>query len=251
MAKTSGMGDNYYLSGYDLSGDINSLGRIGGGNAPIETTGIDKSAFERIGGRRDGGMAFVSYFNDAAGRAHPRLSSLPTTDVISTYCRGTTLGNPAASLVAKQSNYDGTRNQDGSFTFACQTLANGYGLEWGKQLTAGKRTDTGATTGTGVDFGTGSTSFGLQAWLHVFSFTGTDATVKIQESSDDAVGDPYADVTGGGFTQITSGPTSERIAASAVLTVERYLRVTTVTTGGFSSLVFAVMVCRNETSTVF
>lgn len=250
MAKTSGLGDNYFLSGYDLSGDINSLGRIGGGNAPIETTGIDKSAFERIGGRRDGGMDFVAYFNDAASQAHPRLSTLPTTDVISTYCRGTTLGNPAASLVAKQANYDGTRAQDGSFTFACQTLSNGYGLEWGKQLTAGKRTDTGATNGTGVDYGTGSTTFGLQAWLHVFSFVGTDATVKIQESSDNGA-DAYADVTGGGFTQITSGPTSQRIATSAVLTVERYLRVATVTTGGFTSLVFAVMVCRNDSAPAF
>lgn len=251
MAKTSGLGDNYYLSGYDLSGDINSLGRIGGGNAPIGVTGIDKSAYERIGGRRDGGMEFVAYFNDAAGQAHPRLSTLPTTDVISTYCRGTTIGNPAASLVAKQINYDGTRNQDGSFTFACQMLSNGYGLEWGKQLTAGKRTDTGATNGAGVDFGTGSTSFGLQAWLHVFSFTGTDATVKIQESSDNGSGDAFADVTGGGFTQITSGPTSQRIATATNLTVERYLRVVTVTTGGFSSLVFAVSVCRNDSAPAF
>jgi hypothetical protein len=250
VGKQSGLGDNYYLSGYDLSGDLNSLSRIGGGNAPIETTGIDKGGIERIGGRRDGGMAFVSYYNPTAGRAHPRLSSLPTGDVISTYCRGTTLGNPAACLVAKQINYDGTRNQDGSFTFGCQALANGYGLEWGRQLTAGKRTDTGATAGTGVDFGTGSTAFGLQAWLHVFSFTGTDATVKIQESSDNA-GDAYADVAGGGFTQITAGPTSQRIAASAALTVERYLRVTTVTTGGFSSLVFAVMVCRNDSAPAF
>lgn len=250
MAKSSGMGDNFYLSGYDLSGDINSLSRISGGNSPLVVTGIDKSAIERIGGKRDGAMEFVAYFNDAAGQAHPRLSTLPTTDVLATYCRSTTLGKPAASLISKQINYDGTRAQDGALTFNCSALANGYGLEWGTQLTAGKRTDTEATAGTAVDFGTGSTTFGLQAYLHVFSFAGTDVTVKIQESSDNGA-DTYADVTGGGFTEITSGPTSERIATATDLTVERYLKVTTVTTGGFTSLVFAVMVVRNSATPTF
>ncbi len=250
MGKSSGLGDNFYFGGYDVSGDINSFGRIGGGPGTLPATGIDKSAVERMAAGRDGGMDWVAFFNKAAGQAHPQMSALPTTDVIATYCRGTTLANAAASVVSKQPNYDGTRGKDGSFTFNAQALANGYGLEWGKQLTAGKRTDTGAANGTGVDFGTGSTTFGLQAYLHVFSFVGTDATIKIQESSDNA-GDAYADVTGGAFTQITAGPTSQRIATSAVLTVERYLRVVTVTTGGFSSLVFAVMVNRNDTATVF
>lgn len=250
MGKSTGLGANFYLTGYDLSGDVGALQRIAGGNSPLVVTGINKSAFERIGGKRDGGMDFMAYFNDATGQAHPRLGALPTTDVIATYCHGTTLGNPAASCVAKQVNYDPTRGEDGSFTFAVQTVANGYGLEWGKQVTAGKRTDTGATNGTGVDFGTGSTSFGLQAYLHVFAFSGTDVTIKLQESSDDGAGDAYADVTGGAFTAV-SGVTSERIATSSGLTVERYLRVATTTSGGFSSVTFAVMVNRNDTTPQF
>lgn len=251
MSKSSGMGDNCYTAGYDFSGDIGSLQRIAGGHSPLVVTGIDKSAFERIGGKRDGGIEYTAYFNDAAGQAHPRLSTLPRTDVIVTYCRGTTLGNPAAAIVAKQIGYDGTRGADGSLTFNVQALANGYGLEWGKQLTAGKRADVAATNGTGVDFGTGSTAFGLQAYLHVFAFSGTDVTIKIQESSDNGAGDAWADVTGGGFTQVTSSPTSQRIATSATQTVERYLRAVTVTTGGFSTVQFAVMVNRNATATSF
>jgi len=248
VAKQSGLGDNLYVAGYDLSGDISALGRIGGGPAALDVTGIDKSAFERIGGLRDGSLEFTSFFNDAAGRAHPRLSTLPTTDVSITYCRGTTLGNPAAAIVAKQINYDGTRGDDGAFTFAVQAQANGYGLEWGRQLTAGKRTDTTATNGSSVDFGTGSTAFGLQAYLHVFAFTGTSVTVTIQESSDDGAGDAWAAVTGGAFTAAT-GVTSERIATSASQTVERYLRV--VTSGTFSNAVFAVTVVRNDTAIAF
>lgn len=249
MAKQSGLGDALYLDGYDISGDTNSLGRIAGGPAPWPVTGIDKSAFERIGVKRDGGMDWVSYFNPATDKAHDRLSLLPTTDVIGTYCRGTSLGSPAAGIVAKQINYDPTRGEDGSFTFAVSAQGNGFGLNWGVQLTAGKRTDTSATNGTGVDFGTGSTLFGLQAFLHVFAFTGTNVTIKLQESSDNGGADAWADVTGGGFTQVTAGPTRERIATASNQTVERYLRA--VTTGTFTSVTFAVLVCRNDTATVF
>lgn len=247
MAKQSGLGDRLFVAGFNLSGDIGSLGTIGGGPAPLEVTGIDKSAIERIGGVRDGTIEFSAWFNKATDRAHLRLSPLSTADQIVTYCRGTTLGNPAAAMVAKQINYDGDRGADGSFTLAVQALANGYGLEWGRQGTAGIRTDGSATNGSSID-DTASTAFGLQAYLHVFAFTGTSVTVKIQESSDDGAGDAWADVTGGGFTAAT-GVTSQRIATATNLTVERYLRV--VTTGTFSDAQFAVCIVRNQTAPAF
>lgn len=248
MTKQSGLGDNLYVAGYDVSGDITSIGVVGGGPAYLETTGIDKLAMERIGGKRDGRLECTSWFNPTATRAHDRLSNLPTADVIVAYFRGTTLGNPSANIVAKQVNYDGSRADDGAFTFASSFQGNGFGVEWGRSLTAGKRTDTVATNGTAVDFGTGSTAFGLQAYLHVFAFTGTSVTVSLEESSDNGVGDPFAAVTGGAFTAAT-GITSQRIATSNVQTVERYLRV--VTAGTFSNAVFAVSVVRNATATVF
>lgn len=401
-------------------------------------------------------MEWTSHFNDANDQQHEALSSLLTTNRILTYCRGTTLGNPAACLVGKQLNYDPTRADDGALTIAVRAEANAYGLEWGKQLTAGKRTDTGATTGTAVEFGysaedflfldgtsgnyastpdaasldivgdidlrvrvnmddwtpaaestliakytatgnqrsyalavtttgalifrwsedgtveksetssavntftngtthwvratmdvdngaadaavnfytsedgstwtalgvqqlNGATTsifastavlelgsqtagtvnrlagkiyraqvltgiagtsvaapiasttsiadatprtwtvqgtaflsshsvFGGQAYLQVFSFTGTDVTVKLQHSHDNST---FADITGGGFTAISSSPTAERIATSASLEIRRYVRAVTTTTGGFTSLVFNVMFTNNLTSTVF
>lgn len=251
MTKSSGLAANLYVSGADLSGDMGALSRIGGGPSPLVVTGIDKSAFERIGGPRDGSIEYQAWFNKAAGRAHPVLSALPTGDRIITYTHTTIIGKPAASLVAKQVNYDPNRGADGSLTIGGQTLGNGYGLEWGNQLTAGKRTDTGATNGSSIDLGSASPgAFGAQFYLHVFSFTGTDATITVQESSDNGGGDPFAAVVGGAFTQVTTAPTYQRIATAAI-NVERYLRVVTSTTGGFSSLVFAVMAVRNDTSTVF
>lgn len=248
MSKQSGLGDALYIAGYDFSGDIGAVNAVGGGPAALDVTGIDKSAMERIGGLRDGHIDFTSFFNPTAGRAHPRLSLLPTDDVIMSYYRGTALGGASANLVAKQLNYDGTRADDGAFTFAAGNQGNGYGLEWGTSLTAGKRTDTTATNGTSVDFGTGSTAFGLQAYLHVFSFTGTSVTVKLQESSDNGGADAWADVTGGAFTAAT-GITSQRIATSNTQTIERYLRV--VTTGTFTNAIFAVSVNRNDVATSF
>lgn len=250
MSKQSGLGDAFYLGGYDLSGDVGSLGRIGGGPAAQEVTGINKSAPERIGGLRDGALEWSSWFNPAAGQAHAVLSTLPTTDRTITYCRGTTLGNPAACLIGKQLNYDPSRAADGALSIAVQAQANGYGLEWGKLLTAGTRTDTSATNGTGVDFGAAG-SFGLQAWLQVTAFSGTDVTVKLQESSDNGAGDAWADVTGGAFTSVTAGPTTERIQTARDQAVERYLRVVTATTGGLTSVSFVVVVAVNATSTVF
>lgn len=253
MAKTSGLGDNFYVAQYNLSGDINSLGSISGGVATLDVTAINAYGNERIAGLRDGQMEFTSYFNDVAtaGAAgeHVALSTLPTTDRIMSYFRGQTLNGPAASLVAKQINYDGSRADDGAFQFNVEAQANSYGLEWGVQGTAGVRTDTGATVGSAVDYGAVGLSFGLQAYLHVFAFTGTDVTVKLQESSDNS-GDAYADVVGGGFTQVT-GLTSERIATSPTLAVERYLKVVTTTSAGFTNLKFAVVIVRNTAAPSF
>lgn len=242
MAKSGGLGDNLYVGGYDVSGDIGSVDKIQGGHKPIDVTAINKSAFERIGGLRDGSMSWKAFFNTAVGQAHPVLSALPTADVMATYCRGTTLGSPCASLVAKQLNYDGNRSQSGEFVFSVDAEANAYGLEWGVLLTAGLRTDTAATNGTGVDT-TASASFGAQAYLQVSAFTGTDVTVKIQDSADNV---SFADVTGLAFTQVTAAPFTQRLATSNTATIRRYVRAVTVTTGGVTSVTFAVQVSKNE-----
>jgi hypothetical protein len=241
MAKQGGLGDNFYLHGYDVSGDIGSVS-VSGGPAALEVTGIDKSAFERIGGLRTGGMSWQAWFNPANDRAHDRLENLPTTDVHCTYFRGTTLGNPAACQVSKQINYDGNRGDDGALTFQVEAQSNGFGVEWGRSLTAGIRTDTAATDGASIDT-TASADFGAQAYLQAFAMTGTDVTVKIQDSANNT---DFTDVAGLSFTQLTAGRTAERIATANTATIRRYLRAVTVTTGGFTSLAFAVVIVKNE-----
>ncbi|WP_405611366.1 hypothetical protein [Streptomyces sp. NBC_01508] len=254
MAKQSGLGDQLWISGQDVSGDIGAVNKIAGGPAVIDVTPINAYAMARIGGLRDGGIDYSAFWNPTNGvgqpkSAHAVLSPLPTTDVIMTYVRGATLGGPVACLNAKQLNYDGTRGDDGAMNFAGATQGNGYGLEWCLGLTAGQRTDTAGANGDGVDFGTGPTAFGLQAYLHVFAFTGTSVTVKLQQSSDNGVGDAWTDITGGGFTAATAGGAAQRIQTARGQTVERYLRA--VSTGTFTNAVFAVAVNRNPVETEF
>jgi hypothetical protein len=253
VAKTGGLGDALYIGGNDLSGDFTAIGNIGGGPSPLTTTGIDKGAMERIGGARDGRLEATAWFNPTL--SHPVLAALPTADVHSMYCRGTTLGSPAANIVGKQVNYDGQRGQDGSFPFSVSMQANGFGMEWGYLLTAGKRVDVAATNGTGVDFGLGSSPlfngqalFGAQCYLQVFAFTGTDVTIKVQDSADNV---SFADVAGMTFTAVTSAPGVQRIATASNQTVRRYLRAVTTTSGGFTSCTFAVAVNRNDVAVTF
>ena len=248
MAKETGLGANFYVDGVDLSGDSGAMRRISMPMQVLPKTGLDKFAMERNPGQLDSYIDWQSWFNPAAGQAHPNLADPPRTDRIATYFhKGNVLGTPAANQIGKQLTYAPTRGEDGSLVINVDTAGNGNSLDWGYSLTTGKRTDTAATDGTGVDFGAAN-SFGLQAYLHVFSFTGTDVTIKLQESSDDGAGDAFADVTGGGFTQVTSAPLAEAIATGRALAVERYLRV--VTTGTFDEVIFAVAVRVNRTSWV-
>jgi hypothetical protein len=153
MAKLSGVGSNFYIGGYDLSGDVAVIDTIHGGHALKEVTTIADVAVERMTLHRDGDMSWSTWFDVVAGAEHPVLSPIPATDVLCTACIGTTLGAPAASMIAKQASYDGTRGSDGSMSFKVQAFANAYGIDWGQQLTTGKQTFTGTTNGTAVDLG--------------------------------------------------------------------------------------------------
>jgi hypothetical protein len=84
MAKQSGIGDNFYVGGYDLSGDISAIGQLGGGPALLDVTSIKSSANERIGGLRSGDWQFTSFF-EATGTTTAPSFPTTTTPVVSTY----------------------------------------------------------------------------------------------------------------------------------------------------------------------
>ena len=308
------MGDNFFVGGYDLSGDVASVDKISGGPALLDVTPVSASAHVRIGGLRDGDMQFTSFFeySGSAGSApsfplttvpytsaflvpvlvtitggtvtnvavngnnvlsgdgtcllpplgtitvtytgspswtwttqgteHDALAPLPTADTIASYFRGTTLLNPTACINGKQLNYDPTRDNTGNLTLKVEVQANGYGLEWGKMLTAGLRTDTTGTAGTYADDNGAGTTFGAQAYLQLVEFAGTSVDVKIEHCTTS--GGSYASLID--FGSLT-GPGAVRGAATG--TVNRYLEV--VTSGTFTYATFAVAWTRNQAAVAF
>lgn len=248
MAKQAGMGDNFYIDGVDLSGDVNSVDTIAAPQGLLDQTGIKQSAFSRFGGQRDGAISFTTLFNNNATpppqAEHNTLAPRPTTDRVVSYFRGTVLGNPAATLNAKQVNYDWTRGTDGSLMGKVDTLGNQFGIEWGQMLTPGIRTDSSATAaGPGNSINTvTSLSFGGQAYLHVFSVTGTSVTVVVNDSADNST---FAPIAGFTFTAVAPGgaPQAQRLAVANTATIRQFLAVQT--TGTFSNAQFAVVFIKN------
>jgi hypothetical protein len=247
MAKQSGLGDNFYVSGYDLSGDVTALDSISGPSTVLDgVTGIDKSAMERLLGLRSGHMEVSTWFNDAVGHEHPVLAALPTTDQLGCYFRGTVRGGPTAALVGKELDHAVTRAVDGSLTAKTVLDSNSYGLEWGNSLTAGKQVDSVAGNGTSIDLTTVSLAFGWQAYLQVFALTGTNVIITIQDSADNGT---FANLTGGAFTSVTAAPAWQRLEGGRTATTRRYWRI--VSSGTFSSATFAVVFVRNDTAVAF
>lgn len=246
MSKQSGLGDHFYVAGFDLSGDVSSVDAISGPLATIDVTAINSYGNQRIGGLRDGDMQFTSFFNVASGAEHPALSALPRTNVVASYFRGTTLGNASACINGRQVNYDGTRDNTGNLTLKVEVQASGFGLEWGTQLTPGLRTDTAATAGTLYDSGAAS-SFGCQAYVQVLAFTGTDCTIVIKSSADgSAFSSPQTEAS----LAVGTPPQASRLVG-ANSSVNRYWKAGTTTTGGFSSITFAVTLVKNQVAVSF
>ena len=235
MAKKSGLGQQIFVHGYDLSGDIATIDNAGSPRNLLDITAINASATERLVGLSDGNISVSSWFNDSTEQEHDALSGLVTTDRIVTWAFGATRGDVAACLVAKQLNYDGSRGTDGSLSFSVDTQADGISLDWCNTLTTGKETHSSAGSSTSRDDGAGTTA-GMVAYLEIVDCDSGTPTVTIQESSDNGSSDAWVNVLSFSAVGYASAPTAERVTSSG--TVERYLRITT--TGTFSNLDFCV-----------
>jgi hypothetical protein len=236
MAKKSGLGQQIFVNGYDLSGDVAAINSAGSPRGLLDITGLNASAHERLTGLSDGNLSVSSWFNDATEQEHAAFSGLATTDRIVMWAFGATRGDVAACLVAKQLNYDGARGTDGSLSFTVDTqAASGVPLEWGNTLTTGKETHSSAGSSTSRDDGA-ATSAGMVAYLEITDIDSGTPTVTIQQSSDNGSSDAFATVLSFTAVAAAAAPTAERVTVSGA--VERYLRITT--TGTFSNLDFCV-----------
>lgn len=239
MAKINGLGVRLYAAGYDLSADVNAISNMNMNQELLDITALDTSARKRLIGLGDGAIGVNGWFDNAAGQSHAAWTSnsgkLPTADQVVLVGMGTSRGDTAVGLSAKQAIYDINRSSGSAIaTSVSYESTQGSSLEWGVMLTAGKQTDGSATTSASVDEGSGASGSAPAGYLQVISLASGEATIKIQDSGNDS---SWSDkIT---FTSVTDR-TFERVAASG--STGRYIRV--VTSGTFSALVFAVAMSR-------
>ena len=237
MAKSAGLAQQFFVHGYDLSGDVSAINNASSPRGVLEITGINKSAIERVMPRTDGAINYNSWFNDSALQEHVILSSLPTSDSLVLWALGGSSGDTAAMLVSKQLDYPLTKGADGSLAATIDCQGNGEPLEWGIMLTAGKITHSSATaSGSGTSYDQGAaTSSGAVGMLHIMDIDSGSPTIAIQDSANNS---SFTSIIG--FSTVADGaePTAERVSMTG--NVRRYISV--VSTGTFSNCDFAVAI---------
>jgi hypothetical protein len=239
MAKQTGLTDNFYIDGHDLSGNVTSVDTISGSKATLDTPVIESAGMVRLAGHGSGEISFTTWFDDGTNLEHTALAALPTTDVVVLYTRGVASDSPAAGITAKQINYDGSKGSDKALTLNVQCLTDSVPLEWGVLLTAGAITQSSAGSESSKD-DSASSSSGIAAYLQIVDINSGAPTITIEHSANNSSWSTLLS-----FTAVSDGaePTAERKTASG--TVNRYLRVTS--TGTFSNAKFIIAYRRGET----
>lgn len=243
MAKSAPLGQLLIVNGVDLSGDVGSISEMGIERETLDVTPINKSAHERLIGQTSGVIDFDSFFNDSstaeAQGSHDQLKSMPSGDRIVIWAKGSTVGDTAAAIIAKQMNFAMNRAADGALTQQSRFESNGFPLEFGTMLTGGIDTHASASSSASVDNGASSAS-GLSAYLAIKGIGSGTPTVTIEMDADDSWNG--GTTTAISFTEVADGgePTAERKTTTG--TIQRYLRVTT--TGTFTDLDFAIFIRR-------
>ncbi len=122
MAKQTGLGD--YLAvddsggtARDISNDIGDYG-INISQELIDTTGLDKSAKERITGISDGDVSLNGFFNAASNKSHDVFKTRTGTRTFDLRIGGNTSSNPKLTMEMVVAGYNLTRGADGSLTWS-------------------------------------------------------------------------------------------------------------------------------------
>ena len=135
MAKQTGLGDILKVddSGGTLrtiSNDIVDYG-INIAQELIDTTGLDKSARERITGMSASDVTLNGVFNATSNMSHDVFKTRTGTRTVTLQVGGSTGGNPQLTMEMQVASYNITRGGDGSLTWtAGLNLASGTVPAW-------------------------------------------------------------------------------------------------------------------------
>ena len=135
MAKQTGLGD--YLAvddsggtARDISNDIGDYG-INIAQELVETTGLDKSAKERITGMSDGDVSLNGFFNATSNKSHDVFKTRTGTRTFDLRIGGNTSSNPKLAMKMQVASYNLTRGADGALAWSVtMNLADGTVPTW-------------------------------------------------------------------------------------------------------------------------
>ena len=135
MAKQTGLGDYVAIDDSggtvrDISNDISDYG-INIAQELITTTGLDKSAQERITGMSDGDVTINGFFNATSNKSHDVFKTRTGTRTVDIRIGGNTSSNPKVAMEMQIASYALTRGTDGSLTWSVTlNLADGTVPTW-------------------------------------------------------------------------------------------------------------------------
>lgn len=233
MAKTAASKMKVWLDEYALASSLTSAGLEVTQELAVVTSLADAGP-RRVVGNYDATFPFLGLFDGDAGAVdeivHALVGSAGPHYV--TLALGQSVGDVA---------YDGLAVLEGKPLSAASggaqalgiNLAGAGGLSRGVLL--GNKTTTGAENLAGVNMGATTLGQRFRAVFRVISFTGTNITLKVQESQNDGGGDAYADISG-----LTSGALTGAgvVSVSTTAATEAWKRLAI--SGTFTSAVIAV-----------
>ena len=136
MAKQTGLGDSVAVddssgSARDISNDVSAGYGINIAQELVETTGLDKSARERITGMSDGDVSLNGTFNAASNKSHDVFKTRTGTRTFDLRVGGNSSSNPKLAMEMQVASYAVTRGSDGALTWSVTlNLADGTVPAW-------------------------------------------------------------------------------------------------------------------------
>jgi hypothetical protein len=227
VGKLSAARTRAYLDEFDVSGSINSVD-LGLKQTIIPVTCFSDPGPKKVIGNYDHDFKFTGFgdfVNDAFDEQVAVNFRTDEDHYLSTVF-GTTEGSVGYDDLVRTMDEVRSGQVDGA-----QLLnLNGAGSGGRARATLLRVGSVTAGNGTGRNLGISTSPVVFRVIFRLLSFTGTSITMVVEQSSDDAAGDPYAAVTG-----LTSGALSAAgvVVVTTTATLEAWKRV--VCSGTFSA----------------
>lgn len=209
-----------YLNQFDLSGVLNAASLKVEQETPVVTCFSDTGP-RRVVGNYDHNQSLTGLFEPTDDGYDEQLQALlgSTSDLYLTQTFGITENSIAYDALVRLASLPLSGQAGGAVMRSFEAAGSG-GLSRGRIL----RSATVTGTGNGTGYNAGATTSGqtYRVMFRLLSFTGTNITMKVQESSDNGAGDAFADVTG-----LTSGALTAAgiVVVSTTAATEAYKRV--------------------------